>query len=189
MIPILATVSDNVIMCILVWHASTVLYQWVHHLVAEFVECDVCNIAPTNQWSSCYSLPMRNQGATKHHPQSTYTGVILRGRGVSSFLLIVFLPFFLSCFQKWLMKLFSLRVYSHQRVSQCIISGNNLSITFHECSLHHSFLMFVCSLFFCCCWCVTYQFDDVIILSSQEFVLQIIPSKCKREWIGWTKKV
>ena len=57
---------------------------------------------------------------------------------VSAFLLIVFLSF-LSCFQKWSVKLFSLRVYFHRRVSQCIISGNNLLITFHECSLHHSF--------------------------------------------------
>ena len=53
--------------------------QWVHHLVAEFAEWDVFNIAPTNQWSSRYSLSMWNQGATKHHSQSTYTGVFWGG--------------------------------------------------------------------------------------------------------------
>ena len=55
------------------------VFQWVHHLVAEFAEWDVFNIAPTNQWSSRYSLSMWNQGATKHHSQSTYTGVFWGG--------------------------------------------------------------------------------------------------------------
>ena len=99
-------------------------------------------------------------------------------RGVSVFILVDCVPPFLPCFSEIISEVILVKSIFHQRVSQCIISGNNLSFTFHESSLHHSFF-YVC-LFSGVCCCVTFQFDDVIILSSQESVPQITASKCKK---------
>ena len=74
-------------------------------------------------------------------------------------------PPFVPCFSEIISEVILVKSIFHWKDSQSIISGNNSQL--HSMNVHCIILfLFVCSLVVCCCY-VTFQFDDVIILSQE----------------------